>query len=209
MRNLLPLIAFAAVASAPSALAHDDHVGATDAPYPAIEVLNAFRDGCGSIANQAAASASLTAAGWTEGGAFAPIQLVQFLTFAQDAGGEAVNAQGGTMSDMEVFEKTVAGERVFIVLSEIKVDGTRVSGCRLFDLGETRAIPAQTVTDWLGAEPIKSVDENVIKVHDWEPGLAPEHDSFQLFFVPNDSPFKAMVKFDGIAFKADTVGVED
>lgn len=209
MRIVPSSLCLIALSAASPAFAHEEHAHASDAPYPALEVLNAFRDGCGSIDNQTAASASLTAAGWSEGGEFAPIQLAEFLTFAQEAGGEAVAAQGGTMSDMEVFEKTIAGERVFIVLSEVKVDGTRVSGCRLFDLGETRAIDPQTVTDWLGAEPVKSVNEDVINVHDWEPGLAPEHDSFQLFFVPTDSPFKAMVKFDGIAFKADTVGVED
>ncbi|MEL6530067.1 MAG: hypothetical protein AAGK01_02770 [Pseudomonadota bacterium] len=183
---------------------------AQDAPYPAVEVLNAFRDGCGAIENQAAASASLTNAGWeVVDEAFSSVDLVIFLTFARDAGGKAVSAQGGTMSEMEVFEKTVSGEQLFIVLSEVKIDGVRVTGCRLFDFGETRAIPAATVTEWLDQEPSRVINREELQVADWEPGTLPGHDSFQLFFVPADSPVKQAFKFDGVAFKSDTVGVTE
>ncbi len=205
MRILLPLLACAIAAPA---AAHDAHAGDAEAPYPALEVLNAFREGCGSIDNQAAASASLDAAGWQRIDAFMPVQLAMFVTFARETGGEAVEAQGGTMSEMEVFEKTIAGERVFIILSEVKVSDIRVSGCRLFDLGETRQVLPETVTQWLDREPAKVIDQEQINVADWEPGISEGHDSFQLFFVPPGSPVKEAFKFDGVAFKSDTVGVE-
>lgn len=194
------LFASIAMISAPAA--------AQDAPYPALEVLNAFRDGCGAIADQAAASASLAAAGWeVSDPAFQPVGLTEFLTFARDAGGQAVTAQGGSMSDMEVFDKTIAGERLFVVLSEVKVDEVRVTGCRLFDFGETRAISAATVTEWLDREPVNVIDRPEAQIADWEPGILPGHDSFQLFFVPTDSPVKDAFKFDGVALKSDTVEI--
>jgi len=203
MRALLASIALlAAAVSAPAA--------AQDVPYPALEVLNTFRDGCGAIEDQAAASASLSGAGWeVVNEAFASVDLTIFLTFAREAGGQAVAAQGGSMSEMEVFEKTIAGERLFVVLSEVKVDDLRVTGCRLFDFGETRAIPAATVTEWLKREPAKVIDRPEAQISDWEPGMLPGHDSFQLFFVPTDSPLKEAFKFDGVALKSDTVGVTE
>ncbi|MEM7666619.1 MAG: hypothetical protein AAF250_12245 [Pseudomonadota bacterium] len=183
---------------------------AQDTPYPALEVLDAFRDGCGAIEDQAAASASLAAAGWeVSDPAVQPVDLTEFLAFARDAGGRAVTAQGGSMSDMEVFEKTIAGERLFVVLSEVKIDEVRVTGCRLFDFGETRAIPAATVTEWLDRESVNVIDRPEAQIADWEPGTLPGHDSFQLFFVPTDSPVKDAFKFDGIALKSDTVGVSE
>ncbi len=183
---------------------------AQDAPYPAREVLNAFRDGCGKIEDQSAASASLSAAGWqVVDMATAPAQLTEFTTFARDAGGRAVAAQGGTMSEMEVFEKTVAGERLFSILSEVRIDGARVSACRLFDFGETRKIDVATAQQWLGREPNKVIDQEEVSVADWEPGTLPGHDSFQLFFVPTDSPIKQIFKFDGVALKSDTLTVAE
>jgi hypothetical protein len=178
-------------------------------PYPALDIFNAFREGCGTLANQAAASASLTANGWQAITTEEATGLQDFLEFAREAGGEAVAQQGGTMSAMEVFTKTVSFEKVYIVLSEVRVDGVRVSGCRLFDLGETRAISPEMVTYQLGEEPIRSIDRPEITVHDWEPGLMPDHDSFQLFFIPPKSPVKDILKFDGVVLKSDTVGAED
>ena len=201
MRSLIASIALLALAAPASA---------QDAPYPSLEILDAFRDGCGSIADQPAASASLSAAGWQiVDPSAAPAPLTEFTTFAREAGGRAVAAQGGTMSEMEVFEKTVAGERLFTILSEVRIEGARVTGCRLFDFGETRKIGVATAQEWLGREPIKILDQDEVHVADWEPGTLPGHDSFQLFFVPTDSPLKQIFKFDGVALKSDSVGIDE
>ncbi len=204
-RALLPLIALAA---ATPAAAHIGH-GQGDATYPALEVLNAFREGCGSVENQAATAASLTAADWQEGSTFAPTKLVIFLNFARETGGTAVTEAGGTMSDMQVFKKTVAGEELYVVLSEVTIDGTRVSACRLFDMGETRAIPPETVAEWLDREPTKAIDQDGVQITDWEPGTQPGHDSFQVFYIPPGSQLADAFKFDGVALKSDTVGTAE
>ncbi len=185
----------------------DAEIATVDNSYPALEVLNAFREGCGSVENQAATAASLTAADWQEGTAFIPTQLVMFLTFAQETGGAAVTEAGGTMSDMQVFKKTIAGEELYVVLSEVEADGTRVSACRLFDMGETRPIPPETVAEWLDREPTKIIDQAGVQITDWEPGTQAAHDSFQVFFIPPDSQLADIFKFDGVALKSDTVGV--
>ncbi len=219
-RALLTLIAFAAAAAASSASAQDavpanaipgepNELSKPALPYPAIEVLNAFREGCGTVENQAVTAASLTAADWQEGSAFAPVQLVIFLNFARETGGSAVTEAGGTMSEMQVFKKTVAGEELYVVLSEVEVDGTRVSACRLFDLGETRAIAPETVAEWLDREPTRAVNQRNIQISDWEPGTLPEHDSFQVFFIPPGNPLAKAFKFDGVALKSDTVGAAE
>ncbi|MEO1488212.1 MAG: hypothetical protein AAFR88_02085 [Pseudomonadota bacterium] len=192
------------LATASPALAEDP------SPYPGLAILDAFKTGCGAIEDQAAASSSLTAAGWDVSNPdFRPGPLTDFLAFAQEAGGEAVRAQGGTMSDMEVFEREIEGERVFVVLSEVRIDGTRVTGCRLFDFGETRKIGIETARGWIGREPVKTINKDGVIIADWEPGTTPGHDSFQLFFIPADSPLKQATYFDGVALKSDTVGVSD
>ena len=111
------------------------------------------------------------------------------------------------MSEMEVFERTIAGEQLYVVLSEVRVDDTRVSGCRLFDLGETRSIAVEAAQAWLGREATRVIERAEVPVATWEPGTLPGHDSFQIFFVPPDSPLKEVLFFDGVALKSDTVGV--
>ncbi len=204
-----PLLAFAFALAAPLSAQDGTTLAGTEAaPYPSIAILDAFRTGCGGIADQAAASASLAAAGWQASApASRPEALIRFLDFAQSAGAPIVSERGGTMSAMEVFEQTIAGERLYVVLSEVRIDGTRVTGCRLFDLGETRPIAISTAQDWLGLEASRVIDRAEVSVATWEPGTLPGHDSFQLFFVPTDSPLKEVLFFDGVALKSDTVGV--
>lgn len=204
-----PLFAFAIALAAPLS-AQDGMTSARteDAPYPSIAILDAFRSGCGGIEDQVAASASLVVAGWEASvPASRPDALIRFLDFAQRAGAPLVSEQGGSMSEMEIFEQSIAGERLYIVLSEVRIDGTRVTGCRLFDLGETRRISTETAQAWLGREATKLIDRPEVTVATWEPGTLPGHDSFQLFFVPANSPLKGALFFDGVALKSDTVGV--
>jgi len=203
------LLALALALTTPlSAQGASSSAGAPETPYPALAVLDAFRSGCGTIEDQAAASESLAAAGWGNSDpSTRPAALTRFLDFALREGARLVSERDGTMSEMEVFERTIAGEQLYVVLSEVRVDGTRVSGCRLFDLGETRSIPIETAHAWLGREATKVIDRAEVTVATWEPGTLPGHDSFQIFFVPAESPLKEVLFFDGVALKSDTVGV--
>jgi len=182
---------------------------AADANYPVVEILDAFRDGCGSLENQQMASASLIAAGWTpisrseEAG-----QLAVFLDFSRKAALEVAESSGVDMGEITSFAKAVAGEEVFMVLDEVKADGKRISGCQLYDFGEDRPIPAEQVGAWLKRAPFEIKEFPEIRTAEWSPGVLSDHDSFKIFFVPSDSPARQMFNFYGVALKADTLGAE-
>lgn len=178
-------------------------------PYPAVEILEAFRDGCGTIESQAAAAGSLTAAGWQ------PVPsseetgpLGDFLTFSRQAGAQAAAAEGADIGKIEAFQNTIAGEQVYIVLDEVRAEGARVSGCQLYDFGETRPIALEVAGAWMKRQPTETLNRPEIQTVEWVPGVLPGHDSFKIFFVPNDSPAAQLVRFSGVALKSDTVGVE-
>ncbi|PWG02577.1 hypothetical protein DF286_06635 [Sphingosinicella humi] len=149
---------------------------------------------------------SVTNAGWVAADGALPQEMIEFLQFAKVEGEKIAQAQGGRSNQMRVFRNGVAGEDVYIVLSEVLIGNVRVTGCRLFDLGEERAITTEEAQRWLGRAPTKTQSYPEIQVSDWEPGLRPGHDSFQLFHVPPGSPVTATLKFTGVALKADTVG---
>ncbi len=174
--------------------------------YPATEVLAAFEQACGSIASLDATASNVIQAGWTISDGALPQEMTQFLQFAETEGKKLVESKDGQFQGMRVFENSIDGEKVYIVLSEVAIEGIRVTGCRLFDLGENRAITTHETQQWLGRPPTKVQSHPEIQVADWEPGLRPQHDTFQLFHVPPGSPVADVVKFTGIALKADTVG---
>ena len=182
---------------------------AADANYPVVEILDAFRDGCGSLENQQTASASLIAAGWT------PIsrseetgQLAVFLDFSRKAASEVAESGGVDAGEITPFAKTIAGEEVFMVLDEVKADGNRISGCQLYDFGEERPIPVEQAGSWLKRAPSEIKELPEVRTAEWSPGVRSGHDSFKIFFVPGDSPARQMFNFYGVALKADTLGAE-
>lgn len=182
---------------------------AAEAPYPEVQLLEAFRDGCGSIKNQAATSTLLVAAGWRpvatseESGV-----LAEFLAFSREEGEKAATLEGAEIGKIEAFEKIVAEEQVYIILDEVRADGVRITGCQLYDFGESRPLAKETAAKWLKRDPTATLDRPEIRTAEWMPGILPRHDSFKIFFVPNNSPAVQMVRFSGVALKSDTVGVE-
>jgi hypothetical protein len=184
-------------------------VNAAEANYPVVEILDAFRDGCGSLENQQVALASLIDAGW------APIsrseetgQLAVFLNFARNESSEAAELADVDMGEILSFAKTIAGEDVFIVLDEVRADGQRISGCQLYDFGEHRPIPVDQAGAWLKRAPSEVKEFPEVRTAEWSPGMVSGHDSFKIFFVPSDSPARQMFNFYGVALKADTLGAE-
>jgi len=182
---------------------------AADAIYPVDEILDGFRDGCGSLENQQIASASLIAAGWT------PIsrneetgQLAVFLDFSRKAASGAAELVGVDMGEIFSFAKTIAGEEVFIVLDEVKADGKRISGCQLYDFGEHRSISVDQASAWLKRAPSEIKQFPEVRTAEWSPGISSGHDSFKIYFVPSESPAKQVFNFHGVALKADALGVE-
>ncbi|NNC52104.1 MAG: hypothetical protein HKO08_03580 [Erythrobacter sp.] len=192
----------AVLAAAVPAAAQDD-------TYPVTKVFEAFRDGCGSIENQEATSERLIASGWHKiehEDLVGP--LSEFVSHANQLGQAAAAQEGAKVSELEAFENVVAGENVYIVLDEVSADGVRISGCQLYDFGETRLIAPTMGEQLLGREPDSVLDRPEIQRSEWTPGILPEHDSFKLFFVPPNSPVTEALKFSGLALMSDTVGAE-
>ncbi len=178
--------------------------------YPAEEMISAFVSGCGDIEDQATTSNRLSSQGWqrltkeTEVG-----MIAEFLDFSRTAGAMATAELGATASELEAFEKVIAGEMVYIILDEVSLDGIRISGCQLYDFEENRSIPVELMSSRIGRGPDTNLTSPEISRAEWQPGLLPAHDSFKLFFVPHDSVVSQTLHFSGLALMSDTVGVSE
>ena len=147
--------------------------------------------------------------GWT---GFTPDRsspVGELVEFGMTEGKKIVAEKGGSISPMRVMRRTVAGEELVAVLSDVTMDGAKVNGCRVYDVGETRRITQADAERWTGRAPSRAQEDEVIAVAAWEPGYAAEHDSLEVFFVPAASPAITFVKVSGIALKADFVGATD
>ncbi|MBB4859714.1 hypothetical protein HNO88_003043 [Novosphingobium chloroacetimidivorans] len=203
MHRLLPFcLAGLACTGAPVAAAEQA------APYPTAQVLGAARDACSDLSSREAAAARIAASGWSKAADPYATPVGELVRFGYEAGRKMLENGSGTVdSGPLVFSRQVAGESLNLVLSSVVMDGVSVMGCRTYDVGETRRIGKDAASAWAGREPDQSVDQAELVKYTWEPGLQPGQDSFEVFYVPAGSPLIAMVKFPGIAIKADQVSV--
>lgn len=179
------------------------------APYPAEQVLAAFGETCRDLEDLATTEATARAAGWTSITPEPTSPIGQLVALGVSEGRKLAEAEGGSIGPMRVLRRDVAGEELIAVLSGASRDGTTVNGCRVFDVGETRQITATQAERWTGRPPTQATEDAVVSIASWEPGYAPGHDRFELYFVPADSPAVQLVKVSGITLKADFVGAEN
>jgi hypothetical protein len=192
--------AFAVVAS-PAAVCAAEPGGA----YPASEVLDAVKSACSSLQTLEGARTAIAAAGWRAAVDPGATPVGAIVKFGSEAGAKMLDGTGKMLNQPEVYSRTVAGEGLWLVLSGIEMSGVRVHGCRVYDPLETRTVSAPAVAEWVGREPTATIDRAELTKFTWEPGLVEGQDSFEMFRVPADSPLKALVKVDGLAWKADQV----
>lgn len=175
------------------------------AAYPAQPVLDAFRTACARLTDLDGTERRAVVAGWRRVGDPAATPLGDLIRFSQTAAADFVKKAGGTMRASTVFERDVAGERVYLVLSGVTLEGRTVNGCRLYDAGETRVIAPATVTAWIGRAPVQTVDQPALVRTTWEPGMVKGQDSFELSHVTNASALLGVPQVAGIGLKADQV----
>lgn len=180
-----------------------------EASYPAAQVLRAFGELCAPVADLEAAAKAGTAAGWA---AYTPdpaSPIGQLLAFGQAEGEKMLDRPGGdTMSPMAAFRREVAGEELVGILSGVRVNGTTVNGCRVYDVGETRPLGDAAAEAWIGRAPNRRLQQSGVAAASWEPGFADGHDSFETFYISSGTPAAALLKVTGISLKADFVGAE-
>jgi len=203
-RTATALVAMAALASAGPVMARGVPAPSGDA-YPVEQVLSAFRTACGAMSDYSDTIASVTKAGWTDRSEAGIPEMAEFMTFAEDTGRGMIDDAGGTMSQPAIFSNDVAGENLAIVITQVEMAGKRVTGCRLFDPGESRDAGAQGVSTLIGAEPVQLIEREGNTIAKFG-GLADGHDSYDYYFIPAGSPLESMLHFNGLAMKIDSVG---
>lgn len=176
------------------------------APYPAASVLEAFGEACRNIQDIALVETDLVEQGWTAEIPPEDSPLGKLLAVGRAQAEQLLDGPDDRMSDTSVFTRTVSGERLDIILSQVESEGTMVNGCRLYDVDETRKIGPEDGEKWIGRAPDRSVVRDEISLTNWSPGYDTSHDSFEIFYVPEGSPVIALTQFHGIALKADFIG---
>ena len=174
--------------------------------YPTREVLEGFAEVCRPLGTLQGAAAAAKRVGWQEIALDPNSPAGQLVAFGKAEGANLANEQGVELLPMHTLERTIAGEQLTLVLSGAKANGAVVNGCRVFDIGESREMPAADVAAWLKRAPTDVWDKPELRVTLWEPGYEMNHDSFELYFVPAGSPAIELVKVSGIVLKADFVG---
>lgn len=177
----------------------------TSASYPIAQVLGAARDACSQLSSRDAAAAKVAASGWTKAADPYATPVGDLVRLGYEAGAELLADRGKLDDGPLVFSRQVSGETLYLVLSSVEVDGTGVLGCRTYDVGEKRRIDPAAATAWAGRKPDHAIDRAELAKYTWQPGLTPGQDSFEVFYVPAESPLIGLIKISGIAIKADQV----
>lgn len=185
-----------------AALALSPAPALAQAVYPATEVLDAFRAACSRLDSGDAARAQVRASGWAEVADPSATPVANLIAFGREEGEKMVGAAGGKLLPMGVFERHVAGERLYIVVSGVSIGADSLIGCRLYDAAEPRRIDRAMVTGWLGREPSNAVERPEFAKYSFEPGLSPDHRDFEVYFLPEGSPLAATLKISGVGLAA-------
>lgn len=175
------------------------------APYPAVAVLDAVKAACSRLEKREDTVADLTANGWMPVTLAADSPLGQLLAMGKAAGEKMLKADGGTIAESAAFAKTVAGEDLQIILSSVDTFSVTVNGCRIYDVGETRPLEPEVVALWMGREPTRTNSNEALSLTNWSPGLGAGQDSFDVYFVPANSPLVELLKVSGVAIRMDYV----
>ncbi|MBY0303321.1 MULTISPECIES: hypothetical protein [Sphingomonas] len=190
---------------APALLLAAAMAGASPAGYPAAEVIGALREACPSATAVTTVLKGATPAGWTRAADPAATPVGKLAAMGKEMGGAMLSGTGHIIGDIAVLERTVAGERLYLIPSGIVNGDTMVVGCRLYDPGETRRIPAAEATRILGRKPTSSSDQPMLSKLGWDIGAPDDADSFEIVSVPADSPVVALLTLSGLMMKADWV----
>jgi len=175
--------------------------------YPTDQVLAAFAEVCRHVDDLEQAEADAGRLGWTRFIPEAASPLGQLIALGRAEAQKVFAEQsGGSMSDPVTLRRGVAGEELALVFSEVSTGGETVRGCRVYDIGETRQLGVAEAEKWLGRAPTRQASEpGIATMATWHPGYQAGHDSFELFYVPANSPAIEALKVSGVFLKADYV----
>lgn len=195
----LAMLAIAATTSAPAR-------ASVLAPYPAVEVLDAVKAACSRLEKREETVVDLATNGWVPVTLPAESPLGQLLAMGKAAGEAMMKAGNGSVVEPGVYAKTVAGEELKIILSGVSMAKSVVNGCRAYDVGETRPIPVDVAETWFGKPADRSDQNETLSIASWSIGPEDDGATFDIYFVPANSPLVAAMKVSGVAIRMDYVG---
>lgn len=165
--------------------------------YPIGAVLAEIGSTCDDLSSNKALYGKAIKAGWklvetTESSPIAP--LVDQLNRLNVAPGTTVTA-------VPPMHKVVAGEELFLFISELRRSDDRIIGCRLVDPRESRVLTDAELVLLVGRNSDDQWSNAAEQSISWAPGLKQDQDRFQILFM-SDSPEGQQDGVTGIGFVA-------
>lgn len=154
-------------------------------PYPARDVLEGFAEACRPLAVLEDAAEAAERTGWKVMQPDPNSPLGALISFGKSEGEKLLRNDFGEILRMQVFQRTVAGEQLTLVLSGVKLGGRLVHGCRMYDVGETREMPIAEVEKWLKSPRDKGRAASGTPCREVAAGLRPEPQLAGLVFRPS------------------------
>jgi hypothetical protein len=177
---------------------------ASPAPYPTAAVLDAVAAVCSNVSDRAETETRLAALGWSAVTLDPASPLGALLEMGKTEGAKLLS-EGGTMQPSAAYQKNVAGENLSIILSGVSMEGMTVSGCRLYDVDETRPMPVDDVTKWIKRKPERAESSTALSIATWPGGFAKGQSTLDVYFVPATSPLVHALKVSGVAIRVDQI----
>ena len=174
---------------------------AASQPYPALEVLGAFRAACENPRRFERLEKQLPKKGWER----LPHNAESRITLLVSKGKAAV--EDGEQLQGHEYAKQVAGRQLYLVTSRLTdKSGIWASGCRLYDFDAGAPIADAVLAKWMTRKPSHKEElPNGGTIRKWEPGWR-SGVGVDVDFAGAGGEFNAKFGLSGIVMIASSIG---
>lgn len=174
---------------------------AASQPYPATEVLDAFRTACAQTRKFDRFEKQLPKKGWQPLPESAEPRIAQLVSKGKAA------LDDGERLDGHEYRKIVAGRQLYLVTSRVTdKSGIWASGCRLYDFEAGAPIADAKLVEWMKREPTHKQDlPNGGVIRKWEPGWR-SGVGVDVDFAGHGGEFNAKFGLSGVVMIASSIG---
>ena len=174
---------------------------AASQPYPATEVLDAFRTACANTRKFEKLEKQLPKKGWEALPAGGEPRIAQLVSKGRAA------LEDGERLDGHEYRKSVAGRQLYLVTSRVTDEsGIWASGCRLYDFDAGAPIADATLVKWMTREPTHKEElPNGGVIRKWEPGWR-SGVSVDVDFAGHGGEFNEKFGLSGVVMIASSIG---
>lgn len=170
-------------------------------PYPAAEVLGAFRAACENTRKFERLEKKLPKTGWEALPEGVEPRIAQLV-----AKGKAALEDGEKLDGHE-YRKTVAGRSLYLVTSRVTdKSGIWAAGCRVYDFEASSPVADATLVEWMKREPTHKEElPNGGVIRKWEPGWR-SGVGVDVDFAGHGGEFNAKFGLSGVVMIASSIG---